>query len=100
VAGWLDACVRRLAPRGRLTLVHRADRLDHVMAALAGRLGAITIFPLWPTAGEPAKRVLATGRKGARGPARLSPGLILHDRDGRFTPEAEAVLRDGAPLAL
>jgi len=28
------------------------------------------------------------------------PGLILADANGRPTPEAEAVLRDGAPLPL
>ena len=50
--------------------------------------------------GEPARRVVVSGRKGARAPARLGPGLVLHGPDGRFTPEAEAVLREAAPLAL
>jgi tRNA1(Val) A37 N6-methylase TrmN6 len=100
VAGWLDACLRRLAPRGRLTLIHRADRLDLILAALAGQLGGITVLPLWPAAGEPARRIIVSGRKGARGPSRLGPGLALHGPDGRFTPEAEAVLREAAPLAL
>jgi tRNA1(Val) A37 N6-methylase TrmN6 len=44
--------------------------------------------------------VLLRAVRGGRGPARLLPGLTLHQPDGRFTPEAEAILRDGAPLAL
>lgn len=99
IGGWLDACLRRVAPRGRLTLVHRADRLDHILASLAGRLGGIVVHPFWPAVGEPARRIVVRGRKGSRAPLRLAPGLILHGPDGRFTAEAEAVLRDAAPLA-
>ena len=48
--------------------------------------------------GIAAKRVLLRARKGARGPARVWPGLVLHETDGRFTAEAQAILRDAAPL--
>jgi tRNA1(Val) A37 N6-methylase TrmN6 len=99
-AAWLEACLRRLRPGGRLALVHRADRLDRLLAALAGRVGGIAVLPLWPAAGETARRVVLAGRKGGRAPLRLLPGLVLHGPDGRFTAEAEAVLRDGAPLAV
>jgi hypothetical protein len=33
-------------------------------------------------------------------PLRLGPGLVLHEADGRFTPAANAVLRDAAALEL
>ena len=71
---------------GRLTLIHRADRLSEVLAALLGRAGEVIVVPLWPTAGQPAKRVLVQARKGARGPLRLAPGLVLHDERGGFEP--------------
>jgi tRNA1(Val) A37 N6-methylase TrmN6 len=101
LAGWLAACLRMLKPEGYLTLIHRADRLDELLAALLGRAGDVIVFPLWPVAdGRPAKRVLIQGRKGARGPLRLMPGLVLHDRDGSFSDVAEAVLRDGVALDL
>ncbi len=98
--GWLDAILRRLVPGGGLTLVHRADRLPDLLAALQARCGAITILPLWPKAGQPAKRVIVAARKTARSPARLLPGLVLHEADGSFTASAEAILRDSAPLSL
>jgi tRNA1(Val) A37 N6-methylase TrmN6 len=98
---WMLACLALLRPLGRLTLVHRADRLDDLLAALHGRAGEIGILPLWPRADAAiARRVIVTARKGARGPARLARGLVLHEADGRFTPAAEAVLRDGAPLTF
>lgn len=98
LGAWLDFCLRRLRPGGRIALIHRADSLDRVVAGLVGRAGDIEIVPLWPRAGVPARRVVVRARKGARGPARLHPGLVLHGEAG-FTPEALAVLRDGAALA-
>jgi tRNA1(Val) A37 N6-methylase TrmN6 len=98
---WIGACARMLAPGGTLTLIHRAERLAEILATLAGSLGALTVFPLWPgPRGKPAKRVLVQGRKGSRAPLVLLPGLVLHAADGSFTPAAEAVLRHGEALTL
>ena len=99
LAEWLAACVRMLKQGGRLTLIHRADRLDAIMSALMGKVGEIVIFPFWPQAGRPARRLLVQGRKGARGPLRLAPGLVLHEADGRYSQAAEALLRGAAGLA-
>ncbi|MFO1067023.1 MAG: methyltransferase [Geminicoccaceae bacterium] len=96
---WLAACLRRLRPGGWLSVVHRADRLPTLLAALDGEAGDIAVLPLWARAdaGE-AKRVIVRARKGAKGPARLLRGLVLHEADGRYTAAAEAVLRLGEPL--
>ena len=101
LAAWIGACLARLRPQGRLTLIHRADVLAELLAALAGRAGDVVVFPLWPTAEAPAaKRVIVAARKGGRGPSRLARGLVLHGPDGHYTEAAEAILRDGAPIAL
>ena len=100
---WIEALLAALLPKGGLTLIHRADRLSEVLAALSGRAGDIRILPLWPQAGVPAKRVILHARKGVATPDRLLPGLVLHGTppDGpRYTSEAEAVLRDGTALGL
>ena len=80
----------------------RRDRLDALIAQLHGKTGAIVIFPLWPdaTGGRPARRVIVQARKGAATPAVLAPGLALHEADGRYTPGAEAILRDAATIEL
>jgi tRNA1(Val) A37 N6-methylase TrmN6 len=95
-----DFCVERAAPGGSVTLIHRADRLERILAALEGRMGAIRIFPLWPREGAPAKRVIVSARKGSRAPLQLLAGLVLHGEGHAFTPKAESVLRGGAGLFL
>lgn len=99
VAAWLDFCLRRLRPRGELTLIHRAERLAEILAGLEGRAGAVEILPLWPRTGLAAKRVILRAVKESRAPLRLCAGLALHDGpNGAFTDAATAVLRDGAAL--
>ena len=97
---WLAGCLRCLKPLGHLVVIYRADRLDTLLAALVARkAGSQEVFPLWPRQGEAAKRVIVRAVKGGKGPLTLHPGLILHGADGRFTPQAEALLRAGSPLA-
>lgn len=100
IAVWINLALAMLRARGTLTVIHRADRLDQILALLSGRTGEIVIFPLWPGAGKPAKRVIVQARKQNAAPTRLSPGLMLHEADGRYTKEAEAVLRHGQRLEL
>ncbi len=98
---WMTFCVRAVRPTGRVTLIHRADRLDDVLAAMAGQLGGIAVFPLWPGSdGKDARRVLVQGIKGSAAPLRLSPGLVLHEPDGTFTAAADAILRGGQGLSI
>lgn len=97
---WVEAAANLLKPRGRMTMVYRADRLMDLPPVLAGRFGGLTVFPLWPGRGKAAKRILAVAQKGSRGPLVLLPGLTLHQEDGRFTAEAEAVLRGGEGLEV
>jgi tRNA1(Val) A37 N6-methylase TrmN6 len=100
LSGWLDFCLRMVRPGGTVTVIHRADRLDELLSGLTGRLGALAVLPLWPHAGEPAKRVIVTGRKGSGAPLTLLPGLVLHRPHGGYTPAAEKVLRAGEGIDL
>lgn len=95
---WIRACVAMTAPQGEAVLIQRADRLDDCLKAMEGRLGGIAVLPIYPRQGEDAVRVLIRGRKGSRAPMRLRPGLILHEADGRFTPQAEAIHRGRASI--
>jgi tRNA1(Val) A37 N6-methylase TrmN6 len=97
---WLEAARRLLGPRGWLTLIHRADRLDDVIAGLAPGFGAIAVRPVRPGRGRTATRILVRARKDARSPASLTPDLVLHEPSGAFTPAAEAVLRRAAPIGF
>ncbi len=90
---WLKQAVRFLKPRGRLAVVHRADRLDGILAGLSVlKLGEIRVLPLWPKPDRPAVRVVVTARKDAATPLEILPGLVLHHPDGSYTPQALAIL--------
>lgn len=97
---WIGFAGKALKHKGWLVLIHRADRLDEICAALHPAFAEVRILPLWPKSGTAAKRIIVRARKGIRSPAALLPGLVLHGEDGGFTAEAEAILRDGAALPL
>jgi tRNA1(Val) A37 N6-methylase TrmN6 len=96
LAAWVRFALAMTRAKGTITFIHRADRLDQLLAELTRRTGEIVVLPLWPGGGKPAKRVIVRARKGVATPTRLLPGLTLHGPDGRFTEAAEAILRHGA----
>ena len=97
---WVRFSLAMVRPNGTVTLIHRADRLDALLGHIAGRAGEVVVFPLWPGEGKPASRILVRVRKHGAAPARLSPGLMLHEADGRLTTAADGVLREGRGLDL
>jgi tRNA1(Val) A37 N6-methylase TrmN6 len=95
---WLDVGARRTAPNGAFTTILRADRLNQALDALPER--GVSVFPLWPRTATPASRVLVQLHRGKRTPLILLPGLVLHEHDGRYTTEADAILRAGRALTF
>jgi tRNA1Val (adenine37-N6)-methyltransferase len=95
---WLRIGLQRTVSGGFFTAILRADRLNQALAALPEK--GVAAFPLWPKVGEAAKRVIVQARKGSNAPFALLPGLVLHQMNGAWTPEADDVLRRGNPLAL
>ena len=95
---WLRIGLQRTISGGFFTAILRADRLNQALAALPEK--GVAVLPLWPKAGEAAKRVIVQARKGSNAPFTLLPGLILHQVNGAWTSEADDVLRRGNPLAL
>lgn len=95
---FLDAGFRNLKSGGSFTIIHRADMSDKIIQGLGKKFGAIEIIPLWPRAGVAAKRVIIRALKDRRSPAILHAGLVLHEENGDYTPETDAVLRRAAAL--
>jgi tRNA1(Val) A37 N6-methylase TrmN6 len=97
---WVKFLAAFCAPKGTATIVHRADALPRLLAALEGRFGGIIVYPLFPRLGESATRILVHGKKGSRAPFRLATGMVLHSDGNAFTLEAQAILRHGQGLEL
>ena len=96
---WVQAAARTLKAKGRLTLIHRADKLADILAALDKSFGSVIIKPIQPREGQPAKRVIVTARIGGRAPLQLLAPLVLHEGEA-FTAEADAILRGRAVVTL
>jgi tRNA1(Val) A37 N6-methylase TrmN6 len=100
VAAWIRACLAFLKAKGRLVMIHRADRLSDILAGLhESGAGDIRILPIYPKAGQPARRVIVDAGKNRRSPDTLLPGLVLHEDGGDYTVAADAVLRGAGALA-
>lgn len=96
---WVDVAYKALKQEGSLTIIHRADHTDKIVQAMGPRFGAVEIIPLWPHAGEVAKRVIIRAIKDRKTGSILHPGIVLHrDNSGSYTEAAERILRDGESL--
>ncbi len=97
---WITNLTHCLKPRGSLTLILPAASLSAAASALSANAhGGITIIPLWPRAGQPAKMIIITARRASRAADQLLPGLILHDEAG-ITAPAQAILQDGSSFSF
>lgn len=105
LTGWIDAGLRRLRQRGRLTLILRTSALPEAVTALAERAD-ITVLPIASRPLRDAGRVIISARKGGRGAFRLLAPFVVHDgathlQDGDdYSATASDVLRDGIPLQI
>ncbi len=105
LAEWVTAGAKRLAPRGHMTLIQKADRLPDLLGAMASTVGSLKIRPIQPRIGRPASLVIVQGIKGGRAPARIEAPLVLHEGDVHradgddYSPAARAILRDSAAFA-
>ncbi len=95
---WIASLTPCLKPAGSMTLILPARSSDQAAAAFAAHhYASLATTPLIPRAGRPAKQLIMTGSRAGGTTDTHLPGLILHDDSG-ITPEAEAILRDGAAL--
>jgi tRNA1(Val) A37 N6-methylase TrmN6 len=97
LAAWAQALARALRPRGTLSFILPAAALADGVATLhAAKCPQISLLPLWPRAGVPARLIILRGVRLGRGASAVLPGLVLHEGDGGFTAAAEGVLRGSA----
>ncbi|KFL88556.1 putative O-methyltransferase [Acetobacter malorum] len=96
---WIRGSARLLRHKGSLTLALPVSLMAAAITQLTeSGFGGVTTYPFWPKAGREARILLLQARYGVRSPARLLPGMILHEEDGSFTAQARAVLEEGAAL--
>lgn len=97
---WIGSARATLRDHGTVTLIWRAEGLEDVLRALETGFGAVAVLPVLPAPGRQAIRIVAVAQKGGAAPMRTLPPLILNDNASRPSPEAEAILRQGATLPI
>ena len=95
---WLDFCLKKVQPKGTLTLIHRTECLPEILKILEGRLGSLVVVPFWPKAGKLPKRILVQGVLGSKTPFTLHTGFIIHNDDNTRTEKMEEIMRKGKAL--
>ncbi len=95
---WISSASAALRSGGSLTLIHKAERLKDILSCLNKDFGNIKILSFLPKEGGKSKRFILRAYKGASYSVEESKPFILHDEKGRFTKEAEDVLREGTEL--
>lgn len=94
---WIAGMMALCAPKGRMVIIHRAERLADILDALRGKAGDIGVCPVRSRPGDVAKRVIVSALKGSRAPLRLLSGIDMHpDKgEGRFSAAYDAVCNGG-----
>ncbi|KAB2915305.1 MAG: methyltransferase [Hyphomicrobiaceae bacterium] len=100
LARWARFMAAMARPRGAAIVIHKAEALAEVLRALDGRFGALKVLAVHARPTTAATRVLVSGIKSSRGPLQVLPALTLHDAEGGFRPDIEAILRRGAALDM
>ncbi|MBR2034034.1 MAG: methyltransferase domain-containing protein [Alphaproteobacteria bacterium] len=95
---WINICIKMIQPQGYLYMVNRAEALDEILNCIYGKLGEITIFPIYSKDNQQAKRIVIRAKKDSKAPLKIMPGLVLHEENGAYTESAEKILRGGASL--
>ena len=95
---WLHFAIKMLRPQGYLYTINRTEAIDEILSAIKGKMGEITIIPIYSKEGQNAKRVIISARKDSHAPTKILPGIIIHDQSGNYSSMAEKLLRHGETL--
>lgn len=103
---WLDTGIRRLAPKGTLTVIQHITRLPEILAPVQAKLGGIVLKPITGRAGALPNLFVLQARHSGRSPFSLRNHMIMHEGQTHkadsesYTAEVREILRNGAPLFL
>lgn len=95
LSDWIKFCIKMLAPQGMFYMINRAEAVDEILAILHGKLGNITLIPLFTKSQNKAKRIMITAKKASKTPTVICPEFTVHTDDNGYTDKAFAILRKG-----
>jgi len=99
LALWIEKAAGALTEDGVLTMIHRADKMEEIDACMIGHGLSVEIKPIISKRSAPPKRVVVRGRKDAqRKETHVFAAFNLYGADGKYSVEAQALLREAASM--
>ena len=97
LAEWVEVAARVVRPGGRVAAILPAGRAQEVARALGSSgLRVVRTRTIYSRADRPAWRVLVEARRGGDPIGVIEEMLVVHEPDGRFTPEVRRMLGETA----
>ena len=96
---WLKLCLKMAKPFGYIYLINRAEALPQICTSLQGKAGGITILPVYSKQEQNAKRVIIKAQKDSKAPGVILPSFYVHETDGKYSIQAQKILRKGKSFA-
>jgi tRNA1(Val) A37 N6-methylase TrmN6 len=106
MSDWIDIAVKRLAPKGYLTLIQHMTRLPEILSLVQTRLGSIIVRPVMARNDRAPELFLLQARHSGRTPFKMAAPLLMHEGTAHgadqetYTAQVRAILRNGAPLSF
>ena len=101
---WLKVGMKRLKPKGTISLILRAESLGIVLKTLEEKVGSINILPIASFEEEPCSRIIVSGKLGSKGNLSLLSPLVMHMKsqgEGKrfvFTKLVRGILYEGKAI--
>ncbi len=96
---WIQLCADLVKPRGFIYCIYPVAQIELIVQAL-NHFGGFHFFPLWPKESTPSKRILIKAQKNVTKPSVIHKGMVVHNEDGTYTKDAEAILREGKRIII
>ncbi|HAX91417.1 MAG TPA: methyltransferase [Rhodospirillaceae bacterium] len=98
---WIAQSACALKENGTMTMIHRVDRKDEIIALATPHFDALTIKPIWSKDDGTCKRIILRAKKNAdaKGVSTVAP-LILYGKDGRYSDAGEEILRHAQAMEI
>lgn len=90
---WVSHSRQLLRAGGELAFILRPQNLAEMLHALSPAFGNTRLVPIHPKPETAANRLIVVATKGRKSATALLPGLTLHQSDGQWQPQVDAILR-------
>ena len=90
---WLTSMHDLAKPGGSVAVIVRPSALPGLLSGSQQRLGGVRIVPISARAGRAASRIVLIATKGSHARLELLPPVVLHEDNGAYRQEIDALLR-------